>query len=183
MPDPTLMLNASQWLELAQPYMGVIPSEPYIVLYPLNYAFEPRPYIYDVAREIQRRTNALIIALGSDPDWPSDLRVENRRNVSAEEFVALMSGAECVVTSSFHGTAFAVNFGRPLVSVVPAGASGDDRQRSLLSSLGISDKAVEIGTPVGSLNPCYDSVIVRATLDSIREEKSKLILSYISVKK
>ena len=178
-PDPTLLLSADEWRRVAAPAMKSLPDEPYIVLYPLHYAFECRPYIYNVARRMQQLTGCLVVALGSDPEWPSDLRVENRRNASVEEFVALMSNARCVVTSSFHGTAFAVNFGRPLISIVPSGASGDDRQSSLLRALGIGANAVETGAPLDSLHPEYDTALVSAALDRLRRQGIDLILKHI----
>lgn len=176
--DPTLLLSAEEWLETAAPAMGRVPEKPFILLYTLYYAFEPRPYIYEVAREIQKRTGAMIISLGGDADWPSDMKVENRRNASVEEFIALFSKAACVVTSSFHGTAFAVNFGRPLVAVVPEGGA-DDRQRSLLKALDIEHAAVVKGTPTEKIQPEYDAACAIKKLEELRSRSTNLILSRI----
>lgn len=59
------------------------------------------------------------------------------------EFVGLVARAEAVVTTSFHGTAFAVNHARPFVSVIPRGMDNASRIESLLKSLGLTDRLVK----------------------------------------
>ncbi len=59
------------------------------------------------------------------------------------EFMQMIRDAEIVLTTSFHGTAFAVNFGRPVYSIIESRDSGDSRQTSLLDSLGLNDRIVE----------------------------------------
>lgn len=114
-------------------------SESYILLYMWCYAFEPRPKIFEALRYWQQKMGCKIVAL----EGYSDCQCENALNLeiadatdsSITDFLHYFANASLVVTSSFHGTAFAVNYGIPLISVIPEG--GDDRQFSLLEKLGL----------------------------------------------
>lgn len=136
--DPTLLLSAKQWSRLMGDDKGCN-SESYILLYMWCYAFEPRPKIFEALRYWQQKMGCKIVAL----EGYSDCQCENALNLeiadatdsSITDFLHYFANASLVVTSSFHGTAFAVNYGIPLISVIPEG--GDDRQFSLLEKLGL----------------------------------------------
>ena len=121
-----------------------------------------------------------VVALSEwpDPSAPSGLVVDNYRDVHVECFVALMRNARGVVTSSFHGTAFALNFGRPLISIVPQG-SNDDRQSSLLRLAGAPEIITPVGTPLSQIVHEYDTGQVASELDRIRKEDISTILNNI----
>ncbi len=165
--DPTLLLSASQWNECLRGKQK--PKRKYILVYMLSYAFEPRPYIYDVIRHFKNETGFEVLALdGYSKSAPKDLRMQDKCDTGIPGFISLFANAELVITSSFHGTAFAVNYCRPVVSIMPQG--GDDRQLSLLKTLDVPHCAVRIGTPVEGLNPYYDAAQVKQRLQDIREE-------------
>lgn len=179
--DPTLLLSSDEWNTMCAAEMDHIPHEPYIVLYGLNYAFEARPFIYGAVEEMKRRLGVhKVVALAGWPDSaaPASLDARNCRDVPVERFVALMRNACGVVTSSFHGTAFALNFGRPLISVVPSGTS-DDRQSSLLRLVGAESVIAPVGTPLSALSHVYDAESVAETLSRLRERDLNLIIKNI----
>ncbi len=179
--DPTLLLDAPKWDAMCSAGIDSLPLEPYIVLYGLNYAFETRPYIYEALNEMKNRMGVKrVVALSEwpDPSAPSGLVVDNYRDVHVECFVALMRNARGVVTSSFHGTAFALNFGRPLISIVPQG-SNDDRQSSLLRLAGAPEIITPVGTPLSQIVHEYDTGQVASELDRIRKEDISTILKNI----
>ena len=66
------------------------------------------------------------------------------KGASPEVFLALMRDAELVLTTSFHGTAFAVNYGKSVFTVVKVRESGDSRQMNLMKHLGLEDKVLTI---------------------------------------
>lgn len=167
--DPTLLLNRNQWNELA-----VCPSEAkekYILLYMWSYAFEPRPYIYDVLQYYKEKMNCNIIALeGYDKsdEHQRALGVQDATDSSIADFLGYFANAALVVTSSFHGTAFAINYGVPLISVVPYGS--DDRQSSLLELLSLSCCRLVVGEDIKHANPFYDSNTEQERLDMLRND-------------
>lgn len=85
----------------------------------------------------------------------------------------MFQNAALVITSSFHGTAFAVNFGRPLISIVPS--NGDDRQTTLLRDLNLLSCIVPVGKPLNEINPYYDVKVEQNLLDKKRMESLKWI--------
>jgi hypothetical protein len=166
--DPTLMLSSHQWdaLRDKKAYSG----EKYILLYMLTYAFEPRPLIFEVLDYYQKKLGCKIIALDGHEDCcgQTDLEIEDATDSSISDFLTLFANASLVVTSSFHGTAFALNYGRPLVSVTPSG--GDDRQSNVLVQLGLLQCRLSIsGGDLDGLNPFYDMVEEQKSLQRLRD--------------
>lgn len=169
--DPTLLLDGHQWNNLIGGGKSE-QSEKYILLYMWCYAFEPRPKIFEVLRHYQEKTGYKIVALEGfvDCNWAEagGLKIVDATDSSIEDFFYYFANASMVVTSSFHGTAFAVNYGIPLVSVVPDG--GDDRQYSLLASLGLQDCSLRISENVEKANPYYNKEEEQVRLQAIRKE-------------
>ncbi len=179
--DPTLLLDPRDWSEMALQGIPMNPLEPYVVLYGLYYSFESRPYIFEAVEEMKRRTGARrVIALAGYPDplSPALFKADNRRDVNVQQFLALMRGAAGIVTSSFHGTAFALTFSRPLISVVPSG-DADSRQRSLLKAVGAEQCAVTPGTPFGSVDHLYNTSESTRRLEALRKQHTSFILNNI----
>lgn len=58
---------------------------------------------------------------------------------SMSEFLGYVKNAELMVTDSFHGTAFAINFNTPFVEVLPNNKTGT-RNMSILTLTGLSDR-------------------------------------------
>ena len=142
--DPTLLLNKDDWDRIATPYRII--KKPYILCYFLNYSFNVFPYVDDLANNIQKQTGYQIVRVARPPHY---FRVRNTKyqiGASPEEFLALIRDAEIVLTSSFHGTAFAVNYGKPVFSIVRDNNSGDSRQISLMNTLGLEDRVLNTGT-------------------------------------
>lgn len=169
--DPTLLLSYADWIETLNISQNC--NEEYILVYLLNYAFNPSPYIYNVAKEMQRRFGIKVIFIGNiDNKLASELNnYEIKEYVPVETFVSLFANANMVITSSFHGTAFAINFSKPLIAIIPS--NGDDRQYSLLKNLGIAHCAVTIETPIKKINPYYDEKSICDKLIKIRSEDIK----------
>lgn len=169
--DPTLLLSGEEWVRALPLKGGPAEREPYILLYMWTYAFEPRPYIFDVVRRFQAEMRCGVIALeGYTPAGAAGgLRMHCAEDSALPRFIDLFANASLVVTSSFHGTAFAVNFGRPLISVVPDNA-GDDRQGSFLRGVGAECCIAQVGQDVGTLNPHYDTEAVARRLTSQRAQ-------------
>lgn len=166
--DPTLLLSREQWAELAPKKTKI--KTPYILVYLWSYAFEPRPYFERVVEHFQKKTGFEVRVLEGHR-YLSDLRVpfvDNNRS-SISEFIQLFNGAKMVITSSFHGTAFAVNFGKPLISIVPSGES-DDRQSTLLESLRLRNCIVRVGDDISKLTPYFDTDAEQVLLANLRED-------------
>lgn len=150
--DPTLMLNKEEWLNLITPIKKKFNKEQYILIYALNYAFDPSPYIYVLLKELQEKTGYVVYSFTK---IPSNFKIRNIHFVneaSPIEFLQIFSNASFIITSSFHGTAFAVNFGIPLISIINNTQIVDDRQSDLLKKLNLNKCIVKKGTPIKDIN-------------------------------
>lgn len=175
--DPTLLLSKTDWLK-AIPRSGFKKTKKYILLYMLTYALEPRPYIFEVLKHLQKQDDYDIIALeGYTPSEKAEgIEMIDKTDSSIPEFIDLFANADIVVTSSFHGTAFAVNFGIPLVSIVPDN-KGDDRQSTLLENLGLDQCITPIGKEIEKIASVYNVEQKDKNLKCAREESIKWISS------
>ena len=52
--------------------------------------------------------------------------------------------AEMVLTTAFHGTAFAVNYGKPVFTIVKDRNTSDSRQVSLMENLGLENQILSV---------------------------------------
>lgn len=173
--DPTLLLSKDEWLQTI-PRSTFVKKKKYILLYMLTYAFEPRPYIYEVLKHLQKQDDYDIIALeGYTPaEEAGGIEMTDKTDSSIPEFIDLFANADIVVTSSFHGTAFAVNFGIPLVSIVP-GDKGDDRQSTLLKNIGLDGCITPIGKEPQKITTSYNHKAIEQKLQFARENSIEWI--------
>lgn len=178
--DPILLLSKKEWSNIAKPYNFL---GKYILLYMWTYAFEPRPYIFEVIRHFKKNIdNCKIVALEGFCNIPGDicqeLNIICAEDSSIPEFIDLFRNASLVITSSFHGTAFAINMGVPLVSIVPNNNS-DDRQSSFLRSVNAINSIVKIGQNPTTIDPYYSPEITQEKLNALRKESIDLIKKMI----
>ena len=143
--DPTLLLNKDEWNKTATPKKLV--NKPYILCYYLNYSFNAFPYVDGLAADMQKQTGYKIVRVARPPHHLKLKGTEYHIGASPEDFLALVRDSELVLTTSFHGTAFAVNYGKPVFTVVKDKVAGDSRQMNLMKRLGLEDKVLSIQDP------------------------------------
>lgn len=89
-------------------------------------------------------------------------------------FLSYIKNAECMITDSFHGTAFAINFNTSFVEVLPNNNTGT-RNMSILKLTGLSDRILKDREDVALTNKKIDFSYANEVLENERE-KSKEIL-------
>jgi hypothetical protein len=129
LPDPTLLLDREKWLTVASP----VRRRGYVLAYPM--VWEDK--VVQAAREIAAKRGLPLVILSKKALWRP--RKDTVQWAGPAEFLSLVEGAACIVTSSFHGTAFSVIFRKPFLSIVPPGER-NLRVESLLSSLALEDR-------------------------------------------
>lgn len=109
--DPTLMLDADAWRKLATP---IKLAKPYILIYQLN----PNEQMDKYAEQLAARKGWEVVRIGFGR---SDRKKVGKCVMlpSVEEFLGLFCKASCVLTDSFHATAFSLNLGIDFISVLP----------------------------------------------------------------
>jgi 4-hydroxy-L-threonine phosphate dehydrogenase PdxA len=89
--------------------------------------------------------------------------------IAPEDFVSLFANASFVITTSFHGTAFAINYNKPFYAIYDPDLA-DDRIISLLRLLGIEDRAVSIHQKLSEVNSRIDYRQVNDKLNSLKND-------------
>lgn len=169
--DPTLLITPEEWREIFS-----IEDKPNnaLVIYLRSYS----PYILRLAKEIaSRRGLKRIIYISTEVAYAfKDPEVDYRFDVTAPEFVSLFANASFVLTNSFHGTAFAVNFGRCFFTVVNERMKTSSRFYSLLEQVGLLDRICKEGMSFELIN---DNPIpikeIRQKLDDLRKLSFKFL--------
>lgn len=131
--DPTLMLDREEWGAVAD---GWISEIPYILVYQLNRNPEFDAYVQSVSKV----TGLPVVR----PAYGVHERRRGERTVlcpSVGHFLSLFLEAHLVITDSFHGTAFSVNFEKPFVSIAPERFSG--RIGNLLAMTGLEERLLD----------------------------------------
>lgn len=166
--DPTLLLNKNDWNSIATPKRLI--KRPYILCYFLNYSFNAFPYVDKLASNLHKQTGYMLVRVARPPHHLSLLNTKYCIGASPQDFLALVRDAEIVLTTSFHGTAFAINFGKPVITVVKDKASSDNRQIDLMNCLGLDDKILTIKDPFPDCSQIvFDQVAVQHRLDILRK--------------
>lgn len=167
--DPTLLLNRSQWNQIADSRRQF--KNKYILCYFLNYTFNAFPYVDHLAEYVQKQTGYEIVRVARPPHR---LRIPHTHyyvGASPEEFLALVRDAEIVLTTSFHGTAFAVNYGKPVFTVVQDRNASDSRQISLMHNLGLDDQILSVADPMPEMSKfSYDVRAEQERLEMLRHQ-------------
>lgn len=143
--DPTLLLDMNDWNAISNPRRLI--NKKYILCYFLNYTFNAFPYVDQLATYIQKQTGFEIVRVARPPHRLSFSHTKYLVGASPEEYLSLVRDAELVLTTSFHGTAFALNYGKPVLSIVKNKDDNDSRQASLMNRLGLEQQIVSISDP------------------------------------
>lgn len=162
--DPTLLLNAEEWKKVAILPQGI--PEKYILLYELT----PCPYLKTLAKHIAEIKGCKVVRITKDANRvePDD-EVINVMDAGPAEFLGLFRNAEFVVTNSFHGTAFSINFNRPFYVVTPARKQNNSRQQSILRLFGLTERLLLEDGPLPTENQFkLDYVNVNVRLEQER---------------
>ncbi|MCD9544469.1 hypothetical protein GLP24_06365 [Photobacterium carnosum] len=165
--DPTLALSFKEWSDFSKNKKEIYKGKKYIIFYLITHSFDPRPYIYELLLKLQKETGLEVYSF-TDIPGNQGIKYKNCSDISVEHFLQLFENASYVVTSSFHGTAFAANFGIPMYSVVNDLGCADDRQSSLLSKLNIKNCLVKVGDKFDKINPKYNIKDEQKELEKLR---------------
>ncbi|WP_010523475.1 polysaccharide pyruvyl transferase family protein [Aquimarina agarivorans] len=137
--DPTFLLSNKEWSSFES---ASTIKEPYLLMYILTDA----EYITNLARHIAKVKNLKIVRICKNAfveDKSSD--VINIIDAGPKEYLGLFKKASFVLTTSFHGTCFSVNFNIPFFVVLKRNKTNNSRQINLLKELEIRNRILYVG--------------------------------------
>lgn len=161
--DPVFLLSKNEWLTLAKrPFK----NKSYILVYQVKRDSNVLRY----AEEWASFKNLEVIEITAEADF---IPRKNRfTGLSPQEFVGAFADAKGIVTTSFHGTAFAALFEKPFKLMI-FNAPGDYRALDLIQTIGLSDCVI---TP--SSKPDNDKVNYDRSIFLSMISKSKDFLKF-----
>lgn len=178
--DPTLLLDKKEWGELAQQSNLKI-DKPFVLVYILKYVYDPYPFVTELIKKIYEETGLHLVLLCFSPSQRLGIKDVTHLydGVSPCDFLYLFQHASLVVTTSFHGTAFALNFERPFYSIINDKPSSDDRMYSLLQEVGAEDRAIKCNSDIPKMTLKMNYAPIIQKLKEKREESVTYLKSNI----
>lgn len=160
--DPTLLLSKKEW----ENSLGIVPAkqeEKYILVYSV-----PRTeLIKKTIKYFSKKLNMKVIAL-DQMLFPLTKVDKHIKTAGPKEYAELFLNASFIITDSFHGTCFSINFNKPFVSVSPGKVS--NRIYSLFDILDIKNRMVTSEDEFDSISTYPESNEVDEKLIEKRNE-------------
>lgn len=181
--DPTLLLDRNEWTQLAKKSRKLKTPKKYILCYMLAYTYNPNDKMKELLKFVQDKYQLPIVSLSPIKDWDGGeyIRIENKQSVGIYEFIKLFADAEIVVTSSFHGTAFSLNLGKPFLALQNGESNSDDRVSSLLKMTEMDTQLITTSMLLrDDISPYYDMAKESIILQKKREESLTFLRQSLS---
>ena len=135
--DPTLLPAAQDFA----PILGTAPQGDYLFFYSIDYPPEVCRTVQQTARRLHLPVYILFTGNKTYRALPYGFRLA--RHQTPGDFLALVKGAKLVLSTSFHGTVFALRFGTPFYALkAKRGAAyyTDPRIATLLQTAGVAER-------------------------------------------
>ena len=141
--DPTLLHTKNEWLQFFD-----IQDNKDVKPYILVYASKKDSLLKQVVEEVSKQLDISVIAIDQDP-FTNFKNNRHIRDAGPDEFIQLFSQASFIITNSFHGTCFSINFNIPFIITPPP--TSINRIESLLTAVDVQNRITTDGTNLSGL--------------------------------
>lgn len=132
--DPTLLLTKQDWESIATDYKK---KKEYILLY----TFGNSPTIKTFIEELSRQTGCAIVYISYS--LVKRVNATYEKCVGPAEFLGLFKNARYVVTNSFHGTCFSLNFNKDFfLEMLPESQRVNSRLENILDLFDLRSRQI-----------------------------------------
>ena len=164
--DPTLLVKKEEWYSLAEDYKS---KKDYILIY----AFGGSANIMEFAKNLAKKTNCKIVSIANP--YFNKLGFYYEKKAGPERFLGLMKNARYVITNSFHGTVFSINFNKEVfVEMLPKEQNVNSRLENALDLFDLKDRQV-LNTDVFIVNKKIDFSKVNRILEIERRRSMEFL--------
>lgn len=173
--DPTLLLDKNQWANLLikKTDFDKYKDKNYILVYQIH----NDPKLSDYAKRLAKHSGIELLRVS--PMLHQVLRGGKFLCCpDLSEFLSLVANASCIVTDSFHGTCFSINFGKQFIEILPNNATGT-RNQSILELTGLSDRILCDFNDYSLVGKVIDFGKVNELLEAERRKSLEVIKSMI----
>lgn len=165
--DPTLILSKREWY-------SIFNIEEKVQDYILVYSVPRTALIIKAINYFSTKLGLKIVAIDR-MFFPIAKVDQHVRDAGPNEFIRLFANASFVITDSFHGSCFSVNFEKPFACI--SANKGANRQESLLRLLGIENRIMYSDSDFDNLEINVDYKVVTPKLEKIRTDSLAYIAS------
>jgi hypothetical protein len=132
--DPTMLISKEEWIKYSTPINF---SKGYVLLYLM---FETKS-IFKFARDLANKKGLNVIYINNR--LFNKTGIYNLRNVTPSQWIYLFYNASYIVTNSFHGACFSINFNKNFfVELLPPPSTVNSRIINLLESFNIYNRII-----------------------------------------
>ncbi len=138
--DPSLLMDCKYWEKQEKIHPAAAKAEKYI----LYYTVKSSESLWRYCLRLAEQNNMKILRIGSNMirrPFERNQYVEPLCDVTPDEWLYLMHHAQCVVTNSFHGLAFAVNYRKNVH--VEFSSLTNTRLTNMVNIFGLQSQVVE----------------------------------------
>lgn len=165
--DPTLLLDTSDYIRLIDG--GCIKTnQKYVLIYQNTYDAR----LSRIADAIAQSIGGIVVEIARKRYRP----FSNHRiilNGGVETFLSMYQNASYVITNTFHGTVFALQFKKQFFSIPLKGR--ESRVLNLLHQLGLENRIISIERPDCLNEPDIDYSIVESSLSKMRKQSDEFL--------
>lgn len=138
--DPTLLINKDEWFKLSH---SNTKTQQYILIY----VIVESETLFNFAKELSQTTGLELVYINDK--IKAQKGIKNIRNAGPSEWLDLFYNASYIVTNSFHGTAFSINFNKEFyVEMLPKPAKVNSRIVDILKMFNLEDRKIENDKPI-----------------------------------
>lgn len=166
--DPVFLLTPSEWNRITTDKI----KQKYILIYD----FECNHEIRNISKRIATLTKSKIFSIGP---YKLDYSDKNFINYGPDYFLSLVKNATCIISNSFHGTAFSIIFKRDFF-VIKRSDGLNQRMEDFLASYNLSDRFVDTTATDEQLLSHIDYNNITHQLTHDINESERFIISCIS---
>lgn len=175
--DPTLLFTSKEWVDMVANLNYMNTGKKYVIIYTLSGS----KYIYSLAKQIGKQLNADVVNIKNNyVRVKGDEGITHLYDVGPCEFVSLFNHAAYVITDSFHGTAFSINFNIPFTTLLNPLSNLNSRALSILKLTNTMDRLIyDDGTDKIPTNLDMEFTPVNQIIDEWRQKSLSFIQTEI----
>lgn len=178
--DPTLLLNKNEWINYFDLKSKV--QTPYILCYVVTGDHKGAKFINDLSKAINKTNGSKykIIIIGDKEYMKLVPSYHLVTNAGPMDFLNYVYNATYVLTNSFHGTCFSLNFNKQFFTVLHRNNPLNSRTMDLLSSVSLSDRIIYADSDINKINILkIDFEPKNMKLNKLREESATYLKELI----
>ena len=163
--DPTLLLTGEEWSQ----YIKKDVKGKYVLVYQLH----NNPMLCRYAQHFANKVKLPLLRIS--PSF-HQFRCGGKFVYlpDIDEFLSYIKNSTYFITDSFHGTAFAINFNRQFIEILPNNKT-DSRNQSILQLTGLTERIVTDYENFFIANKTIDYKTVNEILDKERRKSMKIL--------